>query len=350
MSSKAQIDINANREDISKFIRENKLNIRITDGKKKRSVKELRDDLEKGGYALKGVSSVKKGGRPATTLKGMRKVVEREKVKQKAEAQVGIKLMGFSSDTQPISTNVSSLEVEMSGRGGIPIQAPAPAPAPAPAKQRNLVDTEYQEVIIYEDEDTGEIFLNKEATIFLGRWDDDVENIDMTPQGRIEFEKLQFPEFQQTEEKEITKEEIDKLLEIVGDTSRYLPVRKEAWRQLRDAGINISEPTKKPVKLYTDSDEEEEEEDENDFRKEIEFEGVKYYLDEDDYTEWFYTGKPVPSWAPPHIPMYNIRGEEVGKWDPTEDDIIFLSDKFRELHEDQGYDVYEPAVAGDDDL
>jgi hypothetical protein len=200
MSSKPQIDINAKREDISKFIKENKLNIRITDGKKKRTIKELRDDLEKGGYALKGVSSVKKGGRPATTLKGMRKVVEREKVKreQKAEAQVGITLMGFSSDTQPISTNVSSLEVEMSGRGGIPIQAPAPAPAPAPAKQRILDEYEYQGVTIYEDQYTGEIFLNKEATIFLGLWDVDVENIDMTPQGRIEFEKLL-----------TTKEEID---------------------------------------------------------------------------------------------------------------------------------------------
>jgi len=286
MSGKAQIDINSNREDISKFIKENKLNIRITDGKKKRTVKELRDDLEKGGYALKGVSSVKKGGRPATTLKGMRKVVEREKVKQeqKAEAQVGIKLMGFSSDTQPISTNVSSLEVEMSGRGGIPIQAPAPAPAPAPAKQRNLVDTEYQEVIIYEDEDTGEIFLDKEATIFLGLWDVDVENIDMTPQGRIEFEKAQFPEFVVPEIKKLTKEQIDELLEIVGDTSKFYRTRYVAWETLTKQGIKISKPTREPVKLDTDDDTDDDwldDLEEELYLTPIQVEGIDYYINED---------------------------------------------------------------------
>ena len=110
MSSKPTIDINAGREDIAKFIKENKVPIKVTevvDGKKKkRGVKALREDLSNLGYAVTGKKKPK--GRAPTTLKGLRKAEERR------QKQV-FKYKDFSSETKPPAPQVSGQEVELMG-------------------------------------------------------------------------------------------------------------------------------------------------------------------------------------------------------------------------------------------
>lgn len=165
-------------------------------------------------------------------------------------------------------------------------------------------------------------------------------------------------------EEEITEEEVDTLLDLVGDTSKFYRVRLQAWEDLRDAGINISKPIREPATpinprpetLDTDDDTEDEgdllEYDEPE-REEIVFEGVKYYVDEDDIIN-----RPprfrIPDYAGLSnmirngAAVFNKDGLQVGKWDTSDrnfDDIIFFSDELKELHENGGY---QPAVAGDD--
>ena len=110
MSSKPTISATAPREDVLKFIKENKIQIKVTevvDGKKKkRSVKALREELNKLGYAVTGDEKTK--GFAPTTLKGMRKAQERKE-------ETGIQIQGFSSETQPVAPQVSGQEVELMG-------------------------------------------------------------------------------------------------------------------------------------------------------------------------------------------------------------------------------------------
>src|SRR5210317_1730230 len=117
--SKPTIYINLGREEIAKFIKENKVPIKVTevvDGKKKkRGVKALREDLSNLGYAVKGTKKPK--GRAPTTLKGLRKAEERKAEERKEETQgagqAGIQIQGFSSETQPVAPQVSGQEVEL---------------------------------------------------------------------------------------------------------------------------------------------------------------------------------------------------------------------------------------------
>ncbi len=192
---------------------------------------------------------------------------------------------------------------------------------------------------------------------FVGQWNVDVDDINfINDKFRQEHEDIRMgrkqPARRQIKRREMepeppseaggfTEEEIETLIELAEDTSRYLPVRRDAWRQLRDAGINISEPKKEEVD--TDDDLEVT----NDDREEIRFEDVRYFIDEDDIISRPYDRE--GDWAGGRgeikdgSAIFNIRGERVGTWSTDDEDIIFSSAEFSLLHQDQGYE-------NDDDL
>ena len=187
---------------------------------------------------------------------------------------------------------------------------------------------------------------------FVGQWNVDVDDINfINDKFRQQHEDIRMgrkqPARRQIKRREMepepaseaggfTEEEIETLIDLAGDTSRYLPVRRDAWRQLRDAGIYIQEPKKEEVD--TDDDLEVT----NDDREEIRFEDVRYFIDEDDIISRPYDRE--GDWAGGRgeikdgAAIFNIRGERVGTWSTDDEDIIFSSAEFSLLHQDQGYE------------
>lgn len=127
------LDINADKWETIKFITDNKLSIRITEGGKRRGVKSLKEDLEKGGYivGVKGKSRAPKQRGVASDVKAEKaRTVEQQYAKLREKFPTGfgsvsninpIKLRGFVNTTESsFLTPATTEEVHMSGYGGLP--------------------------------------------------------------------------------------------------------------------------------------------------------------------------------------------------------------------------------------
>lgn len=139
MSTRPKIDINSGKFEFIKFIRDNKLSIPITEGGKRRGVKALKEDLEKGGYLIgvKGKSKAPKsrGEKPKQAGLKEQQIQEQEQyAKLTQQFPEGfsakninvIKLTGFSATNLPPAQPVSTIQVEYSGYGGMPIAPVVP--------------------------------------------------------------------------------------------------------------------------------------------------------------------------------------------------------------------------------
>ncbi len=131
------IDINSGKWELIKFISDNKLSIPITDGGKRRGVKALREDLEKGGYivGVKGKSKAPKsrGKPPPAKVKVDQLSAEEQYKSLLKQFPTGfggvknvnvIKIAGFSSQTDVPFVPATTQEVELSGHGGIQLKKP----------------------------------------------------------------------------------------------------------------------------------------------------------------------------------------------------------------------------------
>ena len=128
------LDINADKWETIKFISANKLSIPITEGGKRRGVKALKEDLEKGGYIVgvkgkskapkqRGVASSVKAGKNLTSEQRYAKLLETFPTGFGGVSNINpIKLRGFVNTTEftPAATPATTEDVHMSGYGGLP--------------------------------------------------------------------------------------------------------------------------------------------------------------------------------------------------------------------------------------
>ena len=296
-----------------KFISDNKLSIPITEGGKRRGVKALKEDLEKGGYLIgvKGKSKAPKSRGEKPKQAGLKeKQIQQQEQYAKLTQQFPegfsaknvnvIKLSGFSATNVPPAQPVSTIQVEYSGYGGIPIKAPAVSQAaqltgyerePTPSEMRD--------------------YLTSRVPV------DDFRNL-AKPALKELYDKVRGSDKTDYSKGVPIREMRDYLSSILPNTV-FKDMRKGEIRELynkykRGAEFQ-SQLADEPVSEAAVADEEPQETEE--FEGElITYEGITYQFLEDEPDE-----------------IYNLSGDFVGKFDVDFIDIEFINDEFKRQHE-----------------
>jgi hypothetical protein len=338
-SGKPTISATAVREDVLKFIKENKIQIKITenvDGKrKKRSVKALREELNKLGYAVTG--NEKPPGKVPTTLKGLRKaqgvrqaedVIKAKTAKDPQGGSVRIQIQGFSSETKPPAPQVSGQEVELMGAisGKLSAEQEVIYKNLPPAEEiRGYLSTRLALTSYWQ------LPLRQLKLLYMKEKAKDNQEV-FAPQYK---DLPPLPEIKSYLREQLPSVNIDTLT-LVGIKELYvktkpkvdeairLKAEEEAERQSQQAIADRNEKDKAAGQYVSDTDEDEDEEIEG--VELISFEGVLYqYIDgeEDD--------------------LYNLKGDFVGQWNVDYDDINFINEEFSSKH-DKDVDDYQMGI------
>jgi hypothetical protein len=327
MSSKPTIDINAGREDIAKFIKENKVPIKVTevvDGKKKkRGVKALREDLSNLGYAVTGTKKPK--GRAPTTLKGLRKAEERK-------AETGIQIQGFSSETKPPAPQVSGQEVELMGAISGKLSAEQEV------IYKNLPPAEDMRLFLLTRlprTTWAGIPLRELKLLYMKEKAEENEQL-FAPQYK---DLPPLPEIKSYLREQLPSVNIDNLT-LVGIKELYIKTKpkvdealrikaeEEEERRTAKAIADRNEKDKAAGQYVSDTDTDEDDE-EIEGVDLLSYEGVLYQVFADDPDD-----------------IYDMRGNYVGRFDEDFIDIEFINDEFKLQHEkdedDYQMGIYKP--------
>jgi hypothetical protein len=308
MSTRPKIDINEGKFEFIKFIRDNKLSIPITEGGKRRGVKALKEDLEKGGYLIgvKGKSKAPKSRGEKPKQSGLKeKQIQQQQQYAKLTQQFPegfsaknvnvIKLSGFSATNVPPAQPVSPIQVEYSGYGGIPIttQLTGYEREPTPSEMRD--------------------YLTSRVPV------DDFRYL-TKPALKELYDKVRSGEDKTDYSKGVPMRDMKEYLSGIGvPNTVFKDMKKSELRELfnkyKQGAEAQSQLADEPVSEAAVADEEPQQTEE--FEGElITYEGITYQFLEDEPDE-----------------IYNLSGDFVGKFDVDFIDIEFINDQFKNQHE-----------------